>query len=166
MKWCFISLLWYTSFIFAEPLQLKCEGIASKSTNSTLRVVLSLVTGAYGEGLLGNLSGKASNNMSVTTHLSDAENWIELPPFLQGATIGAPRILKGGNMEMKRYELKKVVFSESEINARFRMTMISNPKVRIDRMNGTLSIAGMSHEFFGNCEKVDLNKIKERAPKF
>ena len=166
MKWSFISLLWYTSFIFAEPLQLKCEGIASKSTNSTLRVVLSLVTGAYGEGLLGNVSGKASNNMSVTTHLSDAENWIELPPFLQGSTMGVPRILKGGNMEMKRYELKKVVFSESEINARFRMTMISNPKVRIDRMNGTLSIAGMSHEFFGNCEKVDLNKIKERAPKF
>ena len=159
MKWCFISLLWYTSFIIAEPLQLNCEGIASKSTNST-------VTGAYGEGLLGNVSGKASNNISVTTYLSDAENWIELPPFLQGATFAVPRILKGGNMEMKRYELKKVVFSESEINARFRMTMISNPKVRIDRINGTLSIAGMSHEFFGNCETVDLNTMKERAHKF
>ena len=104
--------------------------------------------------------------MSVTTYLSDAKNWIELPPFLQGSTIAVPRILKSGNMEMKRYELKKVVFSESEINARFRMTMISNPKVRIDRINGTLSIAGMSHEFFGNCETVDLNTMKERAYKF
>ena len=128
--------------------------------------MLSLVTRVYGEGLLINVSGKASNNMSVTTYLSDAKNWIELPPFLQGSTIAVPRILKSGNMEMKRYELKKVVFSESEINARFRMTMISNPKVRIDRINGTLSIAGMSHEFFGNCETVDLNTMKERAHKF
>ena len=128
--------------------------------------MLSLVTRAYGEGLLINVPGKASNNMSVTTYLSDAKNWIELPPFLQGSTIAVPRILKSGNMEMKRYELKKVVFSESEINARFRMTMISNPKVRIDRINGTLSIAGMSHEFFGNCETVDLNTMKERAHKF
>ena len=115
MKWCFISLLWYTNFIFAEPLQLKCEGIASKSTNSTVRVVLSLLTRAYGEGLLINVSGKASNNMSVTTYLSDAKNWIELPPFLQGSTIAVPRILKSGNMGMKRYELKYAIVVEKEI---------------------------------------------------
>jgi len=59
-------------------------------------------------------------------------------------------------------KLKNVEYGEGEITASVAVNAFNNPKLRLDRHTGTISISGKAGDFTGQCQKFDPQAI-ERA---
>lgn len=53
------------------------------------------------------------------------------------------------------FKLKSIAMTDREITASAAVSMINNPKVRIDRYTGAISISGKAGDFTGQCRKYD-----------
>jgi hypothetical protein len=53
------------------------------------------------------------------------------------------------------FKLKNVKVTDAEITGSAAVNMINNPKVRIDRLTGTISIDGRSGTYSGECQAYD-----------
>lgn len=58
------------------------------------------------------------------------------------------------------FKLKNVVADARSIRASAAVNIISNPKVFIDRVTGTISISGKAGDYSGQCEVIDTTKPK------
>ena len=53
------------------------------------------------------------------------------------------------------FKLKSIEVTDSEIRASAAVSPINNPKVRLDRYTGAISISGKTGDFTGHCRKFD-----------
>ncbi|MBC2653603.1 hypothetical protein [Novosphingobium aerophilum] len=53
------------------------------------------------------------------------------------------------------FKLKSIVMNDREITASAAVNVMNNPKVRIDRYTGAISISGKAGDFTGQCRKYD-----------
>lgn len=60
------------------------------------------------------------------------------------------------------FKLKDVKYGEGEITASVAVNMFNNPKLRLDRYTGAISISGKAGDFTGQCQKFDPQNV-ERA---
>lgn len=60
------------------------------------------------------------------------------------------------------FKLKSVEVKEREITASVAVNPLNNPKVRIDRITGMISVSGKAGDFAGQCQKYDPSTV-ERA---
>ncbi len=53
------------------------------------------------------------------------------------------------------FKLKSIEVTDREITASVAVSALNNPKLRIDRYTGMISISGKAGDFTGRCEKYD-----------
>lgn len=53
------------------------------------------------------------------------------------------------------FKLKNIKWTDGEITASVGVSLINNPKVRLDRFTGAISLSGKSGDFAGQCRKFD-----------
>lgn len=53
------------------------------------------------------------------------------------------------------FDVKKVVVGENEITGVVQVNVLNSPKLRIDRLQGRISIAGKSGNYSGECQRYD-----------
>ena len=53
------------------------------------------------------------------------------------------------------FKLKSVAVTNSEITASVAVNALNNPKMRLDRMTGSISLSGTAGDYTGGCEMYD-----------
>ncbi|AOR76034.1 hypothetical protein QUC32_17255 [Novosphingobium resinovorum] len=61
--------------------------------------------------------------------------------------------IRGG--ENGWFKLKDIEISDREITASVAVNALNNPKLRVDRYSGMISISGKAGDFTGRCQKYD-----------
>lgn len=69
-------------------------------------------------------------------------------------------LIRGG--EDGWFKLGSIEQTDSEIRATVKVNVINNPKLRLDRLAGTISLSGKAGDFAGRCEKFDPGQVKRR----
>lgn len=69
-------------------------------------------------------------------------------------------VIRGG--EDGWFKLKDIYVASNEITASVAVSLFNNPKLRLDRYSGTISISGKSGDFTGQCQRFDPQEM-ERA---
>ena len=71
--------------------------------------------------------------------------------------VGMPRTMlppiRGG--EDGWFKLKNIEYSDGEITASVSVNPTNNPKLRLDRYAGAVSLSGKAGDFVGQCKKFD-----------
>lgn len=133
-------------------LNLVCDGggAANKPTS----------TFAQGWGSNGNTAGAVINGQRSVGFEDQLQLWIEggegkarLPRVMLPA-------IRGG--ENGWFEIKDIKVSENEITGTVGVNVINHPKLVLDRLTGTVSLAGKAGQFNGRCQKFDPSTV-ERA---
>ncbi|MCP3733214.1 hypothetical protein M9978_22680 [Sphingomonas sp. MG17] len=62
-------------------------------------------------------------------------------------------IIRGGKNGW--FKLKDLVITDREITGSAAVNPFNNPKVRVDRITGTISIAGKAGNYSGRCQRYD-----------
>ena len=60
------------------------------------------------------------------------------------------------------FEIKKVEVAENEINGIVQVNILNSPKLRIDRLQGRVSITGKSGNYSGECQPYDPGTVQRR----
>ena len=58
------------------------------------------------------------------------------------------------------YPIENLFINDREITGVVHINFLSQPKLRIDRMTGKLSMSGGAGEFSGDCSAADVSKPK------
>ena len=53
------------------------------------------------------------------------------------------------------FKLKSIVVNDREIIASVAVNALNNPKMRLDRMTGSISLSGRAGDYTGGCQKFD-----------
>ena len=69
---------------------------------------------------------------------------------MPGAMLPA---LRGGDNGW--FKLKSIVINDREITASVAVNPLNNPKMRLDRMTGSISLSGKAGDYTGGCQKFD-----------
>lgn len=69
-------------------------------------------------------------------------------------------VVRGG--ENGWFKLKSVEITENEITASVAVNVINNPKLRIDRLTGAISISGKAGDYSGRCAKYDPENVERK----
>lgn len=129
----------------AERLDLICSGggAANKTDSTTVQ----------GWDNNGNYATGTAQSNSRVGFADQVDLWIEG----ESGSIRLPRIMlplfRGGKDGW--FTLKNVKVTDTEINASAAVNPLNNPKVRIDRRTGVISISGKAGQYTGECKKVD-----------
>jgi len=149
-----ISIFGFSTAAIAQDgeLNLVCAGggTANKVTSGSVQAWDS--NGNYGNA---TVSGQRSQGFAdqVRLRLDDNDPRIRMPRTM------LPTIRGGDDGWLK---LKNVEYGEGEITASVAVNAFNNPKLRLDRHTGTISISGKAGDFTGQCQKFDPQAI-ERA---
>lgn len=158
MRLCYLGLMFAplaigSSPAFASSISLICfgGGSANKMQSSTVDI--------WGTG--GSATAQAYSNERVG--FDDQVN-VEINEDNTGR-IRVPRtmlpILRGGKDGW--FEFRNIKRTDHEITGSAAINVINSPKVRLDRLTGTINISGKAGEYVGQCEPYDPTSIK---PKF
>lgn len=129
----------------AVELKLRCEGLASKLETQTT---------------FGSVSGDVDLDGSSTSYRTGQQRdrlLVEIND--DGARIRPPAVmlppLKGGGLGEGWWKIEKLVVGETEITGKFKLNVLNNPIVRIDRTTGDIEVTGyMYTRFVGRCAPV------------
>jgi hypothetical protein len=53
------------------------------------------------------------------------------------------------------FKVKSIKITENEITGSVAVNLVNNPKLRIDRVTGAISISGKAGDYSGRCERYD-----------
>ena len=136
-----------------------------------------LRSASHSGSVSGSMSGTNSNGnfSSGSFHGSSSGTsfWMDSVPFDEQvnveitkdvARIRMPRamlpIIRGGvNGWMK---INNLQWGENEIIGSVGVNVINNPKLRIDRLTGALSVNGKAGDFVAICQSIDPNRVRRR----
>jgi hypothetical protein len=145
----------------AQPLHLTCTGAgtANKSVTDTISERKRV------DGPPGSPPTYKTENKTVTRAVKqDFADQVDVELFSGDDKIRIPRTLlpdfhggKGG-----WFKLKGLTGDARSIRASVGLAFLSNSRIFIDRVTGTISINGDSGSYSGECRPVDMNA----APKF
>jgi len=68
--------------------------------------------------------------------------------------------IRGG--ENGWFQIRSIEINRSEITGSIAVNVLNNPKLRIDRVTGAISISGKAGDYAGRCTKYDPETV-ERA---
>ncbi|MFC0588290.1 hypothetical protein ACFFF7_02575 [Novosphingobium aquiterrae] len=116
-------------------------------------------------GSFGTYSGSGSASATVYGQRSQGfEDQVSL--FIEGdqGRVRMPRTMlppiHGGDDGW--FKLKNVKFKDNEISASVAVNVMNNPKLRVDRYTGAISISGKAGDYAGRCEKADPQQAKRQ----
>ena len=135
-----------------DNLHLVClgAGSANKSRTTTAYVTASNGTSAWGN-VVGNRDVPFEDQVNI--EIAAGEGRIRMPRTMLP-------IIRGG--ENGWFKLKNLRITNDEITASAAVNLINNPKVRIDRITGTLTLAGKAGSFSGECQPFDPATAQRR----
>ena len=135
-----------------QRLDLVClgAGAANRQSNTTVNAWDSY--GGYGSAnVVGNRSVPFDDQVNL---------WIEGDE----GRIRMPRamlpLIRGG--EDGWFKIKSIEKGENEITGSVAVNILNNPKLRIDRITGAISISGKAGDYSGRCQRYDPETV-ERA---
>lgn len=103
-----------------------------------------------------NAGGSANATINGTRSIGFGD---EVALWIEGSEgrLRMPRAmlpaLRGGDNGW--FKLKSIVVNDREITASIAVNPINNPKMRLDRMTGSISLSGKAGDYTGGCEKFD-----------
>lgn len=128
-----------------KDLNLICTGggSANKFTSGSINAWDN--NGNYGSA---TVTGRRSQGFAdqVSIRLTKSDPRIRMPRTM------LPNI-RGGDDGW--FKLKDIKFNGGEITASAAVNIINNPKIRIDRYTGAISISGKAGDFTGQCQAYD-----------
>jgi hypothetical protein len=139
-----------------QPLELACMGAGTASTASLATVN----SNAHLYGNVGTtpVSGNAYGTSTVIVPgKQDFSDQVDVRLFNGDDRIRVPRVMlpvvHGGVDGW--FKLKNVTADARSIRAKAALGFLSNPKVFIDRVTGTISISGGDVDYSGHCQVID-----------
>lgn len=134
-----------------DRLNLVCigGGSANKASVGTLSG-----WNSYGGTFGGTVFGQRSQGFAdqVRIRLDDNDPRIRMPrtmlPLIRGGKDGW-------------FKLRDVEYGEGEIRTSIAVSMYNNPKLRLDRYTGAISISGKAGDFTGECHKFDPDAVEK-----
>lgn len=112
------------------------------------------VSDLYGNGVTISGTSRVGYRDEVQVEIVGSEGRIRVPDGVK------PKLRSGGDEGW--WKLKDLDIRENEILGRISLNPINRPKLRINRMNGHISIQGRSGNFDGYCEPYDPNKVQRK----
>jgi hypothetical protein len=134
----------------ANDLSLSCDGKGSVMATQTTTV------NQFQPGQAGhNQTGVAT---TPTRRPFSGTGVIEIKTGTARMRVPDPMIpaLMSGNTE-GWYPIESLVMNDKEITGVVHINFLSQPKFRIDRMTGKLSLSGGAGDFAGDCNAIDPN---------
>ena len=148
----------------SDSLNLACVGAGSAN-----KADMATMTGSHSGTIMGSGGGFATYSGSsdativgtrsqafadqVRIRLDDGDPRLRMPrtmlPLIRGGKDGW-------------FKLKNVKYGRGEITASIAVNMFNNPKLRLDRYTGAISISGKAGDYTGQCQKFDPEAV-ERA---
>ena len=119
------------------------QGAANKPTSSNV----------YAWDDDGNSAGATVNGTRVVGFGDDVALWIEGGDGRLRMPRAMLPALRGG--ENGWFKLKSIVITDREITASVAVNPLNNPKMRLDRMTGSISLSGKAGDYTGGCQKFD-----------
>jgi hypothetical protein len=130
-----------------------------------------VVAQSYGSASVSGLAGNdivslSGSGQSTTfgTRSQDFSDQVSL--YLQGdeGRVRMPRTmlpaLHGGDDGW--FKLKDIKIKSNEITASIAVNILNNPKLRLDRYSGAISISGKAGDFAGNCQRLVRKEDKRK----
>lgn len=134
------------------PLNLVCGGAGSANKPTSNQ--------AFGSN---NYGGTATATITGTRSVG-FEDEVRLRIDGEIAELRMPRTmlppLRGGKDGW--FKLKNLKYTDGEITASVAVNPVNNPKLRLDRYTGAISISGKAGDYAGRCMKFDPANV-ERA---
>ena len=137
--------------VFGEGLTLVCSGeaiVTEKTTVKSNEIPLN-----PGDTLTDGVTftGKRNMNAVLTFYINEeqTEGWVKVP-----------RSMRPAFSRKDKFSLTKLSVGVSEINAKFKINFMNQPKIVINRNTGFIEYNGMGASFSGACEKIDVAKKK------
>lgn len=126
-------------------INLVCLGAGSANRAS---VATANVWNNSGDTATANIVGNRSVPFDdqVNLWVEGAEGRVRMPRAMLPA-------IRGGDGGW--FKIKNVQFTEGEITGSVSVNPINNPKLRIDRMTGAISISGKAGDYAGRCTRYD-----------
>lgn len=114
---------------------------------------------------MSSYSGSGSGSSTVNIPRQQGfKDQVDVRLFSGDDRIRLPRTmlppLRGGKGGW--FKLKNIVADARSIRAKAAVNIINNPNVFIDRVTGTITIAGKAGDYAGQCQAIDATA----APKF
>lgn len=133
-----------------QRLDLVClgAGAANRQTNSTVNSWNS--NGNFGTAnVVGNRSVPFDDQVNLW--IENGEGRIRMPRAMLPA-------IRGG--EDGWFRIKSVEIADNEIRGSISVNPINNPKLRIDRITGAISISGKAGDYSGRCQRYDPETVQ------
>ena len=141
--------------VLANDISLSCQGQGSVMANQTSTV------NQYQPGKAGhNQSGLVTTQVrrpytgTGTVEIKTGVARMRVPDAM------VPALMSGGTEGW--YPIEQLNMGEREITGVVHINFLSQPKLRIDRITGKLTLNGGAGDFLGDCTAVDANA----KPKF
>jgi hypothetical protein len=145
-------ILFFPTLASAQPLTLSCDGHGSViSTQST-------TVNQYDAKTKDNKLGVAQTQVrrqfsgGSTIEISSGTGRMRIPDAM------IPALMSGDSNGW--YPIENLFTNDREITGVVHINFLSQPKLRIDRLTGKLSLTGGAGEFAADCSAVDLTKPK------
>ncbi len=147
----------------SNDLNLICFGAGSANKADVANAYGNSQGTAAGSGGFATYSG--NSNATVISRRSQAfEDQVSVRMNPEEGRLRMPRTMlpsvRGGKDGW--FKLKKIKYKEGEITASIAVNIINNPKLRIDRYTGTISISGKAGDYSGKCQKFDAAEAKRQ----
>jgi type 1 fimbria pilin len=137
----------------AESIHLICLGGGSANKANVTNVYGSNSNGDSGYGqIVGRRSEGFEDQVNIEINDDDTGR-IRVPRTM------LPSIHGGDDGWMKFKDIKR---TDNEITGSAAVNALNNPKVRLDRLTGNVTIAGKAGQFHGRCEAYDPAKVQRR----
>lgn len=132
------------------------SGYGSSSTSGTF-----MTNG----GTFGSYSGSGSSSATILAPRSQGfDDQVSLFIDAGEGRVRMPRTMlppiHGG--ENGWFKLKNIEVKSNEITASVALNIISNPKLRLDRFTGAISISGRAGDYTGRCQRFDSQQMQRR----
>lgn len=134
----------------SDRFDLVCLGAGAANRQSTATVNAWNSYGGYGSAnVIGNRSVPFDDQVNLWIEGEDGR--IRMPRAMLPA-------IRGG--EDGWFKLRSIEIGENEITGSVAVNVINNPKLRIDRLTGAISISGKAGDYSGSCQKYDPETVQ------
>jgi hypothetical protein len=133
-----------------QRFDLVCLGAGSANQSSGATVNAWGSDGSYGSAnIIGNRSVPFDDQVNLW--IEGEEGRLRMPRAMLPA-------IRGG--EDGWFKIKSIEISENEITGSIAVNLLNNPKLRIDRVTGAVSISGKSGNYSGRCQLYDPETVQ------
>lgn len=151
-----------------ERLDVMCFGAGSANKIDVISGYATHdVSGTFStmNGTYGNFSGSGSSDATILVPRSQ-EFADQVSLFVEngGGRVRMPRTMlpaiRGG--EDGWFKLKDIKIKPNEITASIAVNILNNPKLRLDRYSGSVSISGKAGDYVGRCRLIDAGRLERK----